>query len=97
MTRDKNDVNIVYVGDKPLMNYTNALVTQFDKNEKVIVCARGRFISKAVDVIEFTKRSFLQADNIETGEIVITSEKFKVEKKDIYISCINITLIKPAK
>jgi DNA-binding protein len=53
--------NSVYIGSKPLMNYVLAIVTQFNaaKVENVVVKARGRAISTAVDVVEVTKNRFL--------------------------------------
>jgi DNA-binding protein len=55
------DRNSVYIGSKPLMNYVLAIVTQFnaEKVETVVVKARGRAISTAVDVVEVTKNRFL--------------------------------------
>ena len=48
----------IYIGGKPFMNYVTAVVMQFTaKNaDTVIVRARGKFISKAVDVAEVAKK-----------------------------------------
>jgi DNA-binding protein len=55
------DRNTVFIGSKPLMNYVLAIVTQFNaqKAEEVVVKARGRAISTAVDVVEVTRNRFL--------------------------------------
>ncbi|GAH88256.1 unnamed protein product, partial [marine sediment metagenome] len=48
--------SIVYVGSKPILAYVTAIMTAFGGNpEKVIVKARGRSISTAVDAAEVTK------------------------------------------
>ncbi|MBS3158467.1 RNA-binding protein, partial [Candidatus Woesearchaeota archaeon] len=44
--------NTIFVGGKPFMNYVTGVVMQFTtKNmDEVIVKARGKFISRAVDI-----------------------------------------------
>jgi len=53
--------NTVFIGSKKLMNYVLAIVTQFNAADadEVVVKARGRAISTAVDVVEVTKNRFL--------------------------------------
>jgi len=87
--------NSVFVGGKPFMNYVTAVVMQFTtKNaESVIVKARGKFISKAVDVSEVASKRFL--DNTLDSSVKIDSEEFKNDEgKDIRVSSIEITLNK---
>jgi len=90
--------NTIFVGIKPFMNYITGVVMQF-KNKgqtEVIVSARGKFISKAVDVVEVAKRTFLKEENVQVKEIKIASEQFEnKEGKRIYVSSIEIYLIKP--
>ena len=51
---------VVYVGSKPIMNYVTAILTSFKDNpEQVIVKARGRAISTAVDAAEVTRHRFM--------------------------------------
>ena len=53
---------VVYIGRKPPMSYVMAVITAFnmiDTNE-VIVKARGRAISTAVDVAEITCNRFIK-------------------------------------
>jgi len=53
---------IVYIGSKPIINYVTAILTSFNSNpkpDKVIVKARGRSISAAVDAVEVTRHRFL--------------------------------------
>lgn len=73
-----SEENIVYVGNKPVMNYVLAVVTQMNSGaKKVIIKARGRAISRAVDVAEIVRNRFIndmEVDNIEisTEEIIGT-------------------------
>ena len=90
--------NSIFVGNKPFMNYVTAVVMQFTTKDakKVIVKARGKFISKAVDISEVAAKRFL--DNMVTNEVVINSEEFKNDEgKDIRVSSIEITLTKKKK
>lgn len=49
----KSEENTVFVGTKPPMNYVLAAITLFHDNAKQIsIKARGRAISRAVDVAE---------------------------------------------
>jgi DNA-binding protein len=89
--------NTIFIGIKPFMNYVTAVVMQFkNKGQKeVIVSARGKFISKAVDVVEVARRTFLKEENIQVKDIKISSEAFEnKEGKIIHVSSIEITLVK---
>lgn len=55
-----SESNSVLVGQKPAMNYVLACITLFHSGAKEInVKARGRAISRAVDVVEILRRRFL--------------------------------------
>ena len=91
---DKN--NSVFVGGKPFMNYVTAVVMQFTtKNaEEVIIKARGKFISRAVDVAEVASKRFLEGTSV-IKDVKINSEEFtNKENKDVRVSIIEITLCK---
>ena len=69
MTESQNNTekdNVIYIGEKPFMNYITGVVTQFKtKNQtEVTIKARGKFISRAVDVAEFSVKRFLKEENI---------------------------------
>ncbi len=86
--------NTVFIGGKPFMNYVTAVVMQFTtKNaEEVMVKARGKFISRAVDVAEVASKRFLEGNAIVNG-IKIDSEGFQnKEGKDVRVSTIEIIL-----
>jgi DNA-binding protein len=88
--------NSIFIGNKPFMNYVTGVVMQFTtKNtEEVIVKARGKFISRAVDVAEVAVNRFLNGQ-IDVKDIKIDSEEFKnKEGRDVRVSTIEITLKK---
>ena len=52
--------NAVLIGKKPVMNYVLACITVFHGGAKeVSIKARGRAISRAIDVAEVVRRRFL--------------------------------------
>ena len=96
MAEDKNS-NVVFVGIKPFMNYVTSVVMQFTtKNQKeVIIKARGKFISRAVDIVEVVRKKFLKDRNVDIKDIKIDSEELEnKEGKKINVSTIEITLAK---
>jgi hypothetical protein len=49
--RDSDNMDCILVGNKNVMSYVLACVTLFNKGaEEVVIKARGRLISRAVDV-----------------------------------------------
>ena len=55
-----SESNNVLIGRKPVMNYVLACITLFHGGANEInVKARGRAISRAVDVVEVTRRRFM--------------------------------------
>ena len=88
--------NNVFIGGKPFMNYVTGVVMQFTtKNaDDVIIKARGKFISRAVDVAEVTAKRFLE-NSVAVSGIKIDSEGFRnTEGRDVRVSTIEITLSK---
>ena len=88
--------NSIFVGGKPFMNYVTGIVMQFTTKEakEVIIKARGKFISRAVDIAEVTRNRFLK-EQIELKGIKIDSEEFEnKEGKEVRVSTIEITLKK---
>lgn len=86
--------NSIFVGGKPFMNYVTAVVMQFTtKNaNEVILKARGKFISRAVDVSEVAAKRFLD-NSVGVKEIKIDSEEFtNKEGRNVRVSTIEITL-----
>jgi DNA-binding protein len=55
-----SDSNAVLIGKKPVMNYVLACITVFHGGAKeVSIKARGKSISRAIDVAEVVRRRFL--------------------------------------
>ena len=66
--------NIVLVGAKPVMNYVLACITLFHGGaNEVNIKARGRAISRAVDVVEVTRRRFMP--DVEVQKIDIGTDQ----------------------
>ena len=93
MTTETTD-NTIFIGNKPFMNYATAVTMQFNKGtKKVLVKARGKFISKGVDVAEVARRKFLSDKNIKVENVSIGSEEFEnKEGKLVNVSVIEIVL-----
>ncbi|MBU0957905.1 MAG: DNA-binding protein Alba [Nanoarchaeota archaeon] len=93
---DKNE-NSVFIGNKPFMNYVTGVVMQFTTKgyKEVFIKARGKFISRAVDVSEVATKRFLKEHNVSVRDIKIDSEDFEnKEGKRINVSTIAIALQK---
>lgn len=92
---EQADDNIVYVGSKPAMSYVLAVVTQFSEgNDTVHVKARGKAISRAVDVAEIVKSKFEEDATVE--DIAIDTDQIETDEGDeLNVSSIQIDLSKP--
>lgn len=91
---ERQDDNSIYIGTKPFMNYVTGVVMQFTTKgaDEVIVKARGKFISRAVDVSEVSAKRFLEG-SVEVKSIKIDSEEFtNKEGRKVRVSSIEITL-----
>jgi len=60
--KEKRDENTIFVGSKPPMSYVLAVVTQFNMggSDEVVIKARGRAISRAVDTAEIVRNKFMK-------------------------------------
>jgi DNA-binding protein len=81
--------NTVFVGNKPVMNYVLAVVTQFNNGAReVSIKARGKAISRAVDTAEIALNRFLEGVNkkqITTSTEVIDTDSGKTNVSSIEI------------
>ena len=84
--------NTVFIGRKPVLNYVLACMTLFKSgHEEIIIKARGRSISRAVDVVEVLKNRFMP--NAEVADIQIGTESLENEDRGpSNISTIDITV-----
>ena len=70
--------NVIYIGRKPVMAYCLAVMTALkDANAEVTLMARGRAISKAVDVAEVVRNQFIS--DLSVKEISIGTEQLETE------------------
>jgi len=89
MTQD----NVVFIGNKPVMNYVLAIVTQFNNGApEICIKARGKAISRAIDAVEVSRNRFLPETKIK--DIKIGTEKIATDRGDSNVSTIEIVLIK---
>jgi DNA-binding protein len=89
------DSNIVYIGQKPTMNYVLAVLTNFNSSDtkEVTIKARGQAITTAVDAVEIAKRRFMK--DLSVSKINIGTEELpprEGESKNRNVSTIEITL-----
>ena len=86
--------NIVFIGKKGTMAYVLAVVTQVNQgNNEILLKARGRAISKAVDVAEIVKNKFIK--ELKVNSINISTEEISSEEGNpLKVSAIEISLLK---
>jgi len=88
----KQERNAVYIGAKPLMSYALAALLQLNAGQNpVVLKARGRAISKAVDVAEVIKRRLMSGQSFAT-DVKIDTEVLGEEMRNV--STIEIVLTK---
>ncbi|MCK4717714.1 MAG: DNA-binding protein Alba [Thermoplasmata archaeon] len=89
MTKEEDTI---FIGRKPTMNYVLAAVTQFNSgSSEVALKARGKSISKAVDVAEITRNRFIEDAKVD--RIEISTEHVEEEGgRTINVSSIEIYL-----
>jgi DNA-binding protein Alba len=77
------DTNAVLIGRKPVMNYVLACITSFHGGAKeVSVKARGKAISRAIDVVEVVRRRFLP--DVKVSRLVLEQISSPL-KREIYL------------
>ena len=95
MVLAKNDDSIIYIGRKRAMNYVLAAMVVLGDKKPIKLLARGRSISRAVDVGEILLRNFSKGSSY--GEIkLLTEEITNTDGTKSNVSAIEIE-IKPPK
>ncbi|HHT75161.1 MAG TPA: DNA-binding protein Alba [Methanomassiliicoccaceae archaeon] len=85
------DDNIVFVGNKPVSSYILAVTSQFKEgSSEVIIKARGKAISKAVDVAEIVRRRYVK--NVKADVSIGTEEVAADDGRMMKVSSITIVL-----
>ena len=90
-----SDDNVVYVGNKPPMNYVTAVMALLNSGEynEVTLKARGNAISRAVDAAEITRNRFVtnaQIKSIEIGTEAITNEEGRTSNVSSIEICLSV-------
>jgi len=86
--------SVVFIGNKPVMNYILACLTCLNSgSNKIVVKARGRAIPRAVDTIELLRRSFAKGLQLE-GICLLTEEVAREEGRKSRVSAIEISVAK---
>jgi len=74
----REDNNTVYIGKKGIMGYVLAVVTQFNNGAvEVTLKARGKLISRAVDVEEIVRNKFMA--DVKVKDIKLKTEELTSE------------------
>jgi DNA-binding protein len=92
---EKRDENTIFVGSKPPMSYILAVVTQFNTrgSDEVVIKARGRAISRAVDTAEIVRNRFV-TDAVVKDINISTESMTNEEGRTSNVSSIEISLSK---
>ena len=86
--------NVILVGKKPVMNYVLATLTQLNEGAgEITVKARGKAISRAVDVVEIVRNRFVQGLKVKNIKID-TEELESQDGRKVNVSTIEITISK---
>ena len=89
----KSEENVIYIGKKAAMNYVMACFNVIQSESKeIIIKARGRSISKAVDTTEILKNRFMK-DQIKMISINTGTEQINSKDRGTFsVSSIEITI-----
>lgn len=83
--------NIIYIGRKGTMEYVLAVMTQFRSgSDEVVIKARGKAISRAVDVAEIVRNRFMRDASVK--DVRIGTEQVEGEDGTTNVSSIEIVL-----
>ncbi len=84
--------NVIYIGNKSVMSYVLAVVTQLNSgSDEIVIKARGRAISRAVDTAEVVRTKFMPG--VVLKDITIGTEQLTGERSEkANVSSIEITL-----
>ena len=84
--------NVIFVGKKTPMAYVLACITQFNDGKKeVVLRARGKSISRAVDVAEIVRNKFFTDVKVKDVKIG-TEEMANQQGEKVNVSTIEIVL-----
>jgi DNA-binding protein Alba len=89
------ELNTIFIGSKPPMNYALAVITSFNQSDakEVTLKARGQAITTAVDVTEIVRHRFMK--DLTVGKVEIGTEEMpprEGENRSRMVSTIEIIL-----
>ena len=85
--------NVIFIGQKTAMNYVMACFTVIQAGMKeIVIKARGRAISRAVDVAEILKNRFMQNQVKITGVVIGTETIESKDRGAFSVSTMEITI-----
>ncbi len=89
------DENTIFIGKKPLMSYVLAALRQINGDEGTLVIkARGKAISRAVDVAEILRHQYVHTANVD--DIEISTERLTSDEgRESNVSSIEIFMSIP--
>lgn len=95
-SKKKSETNEIFIGNKPFMKYVIATMMQLKEKNSAIIKARGKFISRGVDVAEVVKKRMKEIESINLTPTISTgTEGFENDEgKHINVSTIDIFLNK---
>ncbi len=93
MSSQPQAVNTILVGKKPVMNYVLAALQLISQGvDEIVIKARGRAISKAVDTVEIVRSRFMK-DKINVKNISIGSQEIESQEgRKSRVSTIDIVI-----
>ena len=80
----------VYVGRKPAGAYVELALLFLNTEKEIALTARGKWISKAVDVAEILKRRGLQIKDMTSDTVTMKNR----EERDQLVSVMRVTIQK---
>ncbi len=94
-TEEDINSNVIYVGNKPPMNYVSAIMAVLNSGEhtEVLLKARGNAISRAVDAAEIARNRFITNATVKTIDIgteAVVSEDGKKSNVSSIEICLSI-------
>ncbi|MHA2363310.1 MAG: DNA-binding protein Alba [Candidatus Hodarchaeales archaeon] len=99
MTETDKDPTTIFIGSKPVYSYIMACMTQLseekeEENPRIILKARGRAITRAVDVAEVLSRKFMEG-KVKIEDIQTSTEQLETrDGRMSNVSAIEITIVK---
>lgn len=90
---NNSEENTLFIGKKDFNTYITSILLQLNKGaKKIYIKARGRSISRAVDLSQATINKF--CNNVVIGKVEIGTEILEKEGQKINVSTISIEVIK---